>query len=552
MHNLKVTALQTIPKPGIWTVGEQDTPVGLLRRVAEVTPDRQFLDFSGDRYTYGDVDRLTNQFGHSVVALGVEPGQTVLTMFNNNVDAVVAWLGINKARAVSVPVNTALRGEFLRHQISDSSAAVVACEAEYLERIVAIADKLPEMKVILYRGTLPIVPEVPGVRIEAFEEHRGSDATPFEQLPQPQDLAGLIYTSGTTGPSKGCMLSHNYMCNLARLQLAAAPARPDDVVWTPLPLFHFNAIATGIISTMMVGASIAISPRFSVSGFWPEIERSGATVVSILGAMGNMLAKADDNEAMKRSFGQVHTVRGNPFTEEMKTIWRERFGAKQIGSNGYGLTEAAVITTLKAGEFAAPGSSGKRTPMFDVRIFDDHDQEVPIGQTGEIVCRPLCPNVMFQGYWQRPAETMKVFGNMWFHTGDIGRFDADGFFYFVDRKKDYIRRRGENISSFEVESTFSNHPDIEDLAVHAVPSPVGEDDVKLTAILRAGATTTPEELCRWSLSELPYYAVPRYIEFRDQLPKNPQGRVLKYLLREDGCTPTTFDIEKSDIKIVKR
>lgn len=541
-----------IPQPGTWTVGEQDTPVAILRRVADARPDLPFLDFSGDRFSYGEIDRLTNRFGHALAALGVEAGQTVLTMFGNNVDAVVSWLAINKLRAVSVPINTALRGEFLRHQISDSGAAVVACEAEYLERIAVIADKLPNMKIILYRGEVASIPNIPGVRIESLENHRGLDDSPFDVQPQPREIAGLVYTSGTTGPSKGCMLSHNYMCNLARLQLAAAPAGPNDVVWTPLPLFHFNAIATGIISTMMVGASIAICPRFSVSGFWPDIERSGATVVSILGSMGNLLAKADKNDAMERCFGQVHTVRGNPFTEEMKAIWRERFGSTQIGSNGYGLTEAAVITTLRAGEYAAPGSSGKRTPEFDVRIFDENDEEVPPGQTGEIVCRPLSPNVMFQGYWRRPEDTLKVLSNMWFHTGDIGRFDEEGFFYFVDRKKDYIRRRGENISSFEVESTFSNHPDIEDLAIHAVPSPLGEDDVKLTAVLRPGATVTAEEMCRWSLNELPYYAVPRYIEFRAMLPKNPQGRILKYVLREEGCTSTTFDIEKSDIQVLKR
>jgi crotonobetaine/carnitine-CoA ligase len=187
-----------------------------------------------------------------------------------------------------------------------------------------------------------------------------------------------------------------------------------------------------------------------------------------------------------------------------------------------------------------------------VRIFDEHDRELPPGVAGEIVVRPLRPHIMFEGYWRRPEDTLKIMRNMWLHTGDIGKFDEDGFFYFVDRKKDYLRRRGENISSFEMETAFSGHPDIAEVAVHAVPSPKGEDDVKVTAILRPGATLTAEELFQWSTNAVPYYALPRYIEFRTTLPKNPQGRVLKYELRDQGKTAGTWDLEESDIKVAKR
>jgi crotonobetaine/carnitine-CoA ligase len=313
-----------------------------------------------------------------------------------------------------------------------------------------------------------------------------------------------------------------------------------------------NALCVGVLSNIMVGARVAIIPRFSVSNFWPEVERSGATIASILGGMGGLLAQAPDNDAMKRCFGQIHTVRGNPFTEEVKKIWRERFGARQVGGNGYGLTEASVITSLPGGEYAAPGSSGKRIPDFDVRIFDDLDRELPANTPGEIVVRPLRPDIMFMGYWGRPADTMKVMRNMWFHTGDIGKFDDDGFFYFVDRKKDYLRRRGENISSFEMEAAFAAHPDIEEVAVHAVPSDKGEDDVKVTAILKPGSKLQPEDLFKWAIDAVPYYALPRYIEFRASMPKNPQGRVLKYQLRDEGKTPTTWDLESTDIKVTKR
>ncbi|MFM0400839.1 ATP-dependent acyl-CoA ligase [Paraburkholderia aspalathi] len=540
-----------------WSLGEQDTVIAALERAVVAHPDRVLLDFSGALYTYADVDRLSTRLAHSLASLGVQAGQTVVTMLDNNVDAVISWLAVNKLCAVSVPINTALRGEFLRHQIADAGSPLVICEADYLDRIGAVAAQLSEVKQVLYRsadtgatavtaarcGPLPLAP---------LDAHRGHDDTPFERKPEPRDLASLIYTSGTTGPSKGCMISYNFMCNLARLQLRAGPASANDVTITPLPLFHMNALAVGILSNILVGARVAIIPRFSVSNFWPEVERSGATIASILGGMGGLLANAPDNEAAKRCFGQIHTVRGNPFTEENKKVWRERFGARQVGGNGYGLTEACVITSLPGGEYAAPGSSGKRIADFDVRIVDDLDRELPPNTPGEIVCRPLRPDIMFMGYWRRPEETLKLMRNMWFHTGDIGKFDDDGFFYFVDRKKDYLRRRGENISSFEMESAFARHPDIAEVAVHAVPSDKGEDDVKVTAILNPGATLTAEALFHWATDAVPYYALPRYIEFRETLPKNPQGRILKYQLRDEGKTASTWDIEATGIKVAKR
>jgi|TARA_E500000305_G_scaffold75550_1_gene61254 crotonobetaine/carnitine-CoA ligase len=537
--------------PEYWSLGQQDTVIDALDRAVADQPERILLDFSGDLFSYSDVDTLSNRMAHALEDLGLQRGETLVSMLDNNVDAVVSWLAVNKLSAVSVPINTALRGAFLAHQINDADCKILICEADYVERVAAIADGLPNLELVLVRGELVEQP-VCSKRVLALDEYRGINDEGFVSKPNPSDLACIIYTSGTTGPSKGCMLSYNFMCSLARLQLRAGPATKDDITITPLPLFHMNALCVGIISNILVGARVAIVPRFSVSKFWPEVERSGATIASILGSMGWLLAQAPDNDAMLDCMGQIHTVRGNPFTEEAKRIWRDRFGAGQVGGNGYGLTEACVITSLAGGEYAAPGSSGKRIPEYDVRIVDDLDRELPANTPGEVVVRPLHPDIMFMGYWRRPEETLKLMRNMWFHTGDIGKFDEDGFFYFIDRKKDYLRRRGENISSFEMEAAFSDHPDIAEVAVHAVPSDKGEDDVKITAILRDGTTLTEEALFHWSLDVVPYYALPRYIEFRSNLPKNPQGRVLKYLLRDEGKTDVTWDLEESGIQVPKR
>lgn len=537
--------------PDVWSVGQQDTIIDALERAAARHPDRVLLDFSGKLYTYSEVELLSTRMAHALSALGVQRGQTVLTMLDNNIDAVVCWLAINKLCAVSVPINTALRGEFLRHQIADTGTRLVICESTYVERITGLAEALPAVEHLLHRGSLEKV-ACGSIHVQALDLHRGSNDTLLTQRPKPADLACLIYTSGTTGPSKGCMISYNFMCNLARLQLRAGPATEHDVTITPLPLFHMNALCVGIIASVLVGARVAILPRFSVSAFWPEVERSGATIASILGGMGGLLAQAPDCDAMQRCYGQIHTARGNPYTEETKALWRQRFGTQLVGGNGYGLTEACVITSLAAGEYAPPGSSGKRIADFDVRIVDEHDHELPANVAGEIVVRPLRPDIMFQGYWNRPQDTLKLMNNMWFHTGDIGKFDDQGFFYFVDRKKDYLRRRGENISSFEMEAAFAVHPALAEVAVHAVPSDKGEDDVKVTAVLHPGAQLQAHELFHWATDSVPYYALPRYIEFRTSLPKNPQGRVLKYQLRDEGKTADTWDLETTDIKVTKR
>ena len=532
--------------PG-WTPGHRDTPVAALARAVAAHPHKVLFDFSGEKTTYAAFDVHSNRMAHALQALGVKAGATVTSLLDNHLDAVVLWIALNKLSAVSVPLNTALKGEFLRHQVVDSGADIVVCDAAYAPRLFEVAGLLGNVKRVLVRGPIDSRPAV-GFAIDDLDDHRGVDATPMVELPDPAALNALIYTSGTTGPSKGCMISGNQMCHVARLLLRAAPFGPDDVLWTPLPLYHMNAIATGVVSTLLVGATISIAPRFSVSGFWPAVEASGATVVSILGALGTLLAQAPDNTTMQRCFGQIHTVKGNPFPEEIKALWRTRFGARHIGSNAYGLTEA-LITSVPAGEPVPPGSSGRCAPEFDVRIFDDQDHPLPPGQAGEVVCRPLHPDIMFKGYWRRAEDTHKVMGNMWFHTGDIGKFDEQGFFYFVDRKKDYLRRRGENISSFEMESAILLHPEVEQVAVHAVQSNLGEDDLKVTALLVEHAQLTEEALCRWLVDRVPYYAVPRYIEFRAGLPVNPQGRVLKYQLRDEGVTPATWDIEKSPIKV---
>ncbi len=516
--------------------------------------DDLFLDFGRQSYSYGQTDRRIAQLARLLSISGVGRGDTVVTVLDNSIEAVVSIFAANRLGAICVPVNTAYRGEFLKHQINDCGARVVIAETDYTQRILDIAGELPKVELVLHRGETDARATKPHrLRLAPLDESLDEQpATPISVDVAPSELSTLIYTAGTTGPSKGCMISHGYTLSLARQYLQVTTRRCDEHAWTPLPLFHFNAWTCSVLATVVLGSSATIAPRFSVSGFWPEIGRTKARVATLLGPMVSLLAQAPDTPEMARCRGQLRVAQSSPFPRDFIATWKERFGVELAGSNAFGLTECCLTTHIPLNQPAPLGSSGRLNDDFDVRIFDEHDNELPAGEAGEIVVRPKRPHVMFDGYWNRPEATAALMRNLWFHTGDIGKFDGDGFFYFVDRKKDYLRRRGENISSFEMETAFLAHPEISEVAVHAVLSNVTEDDVKVTAVLEPGSTLTEEQLCRWSVDRLPYFAVPRYIEFRAALPKNPVGRVLKYLLRDEGATPGTWDREAAAITIDKR
>lgn len=535
-----------------WSKGTQTTTVEVLQQaLARRGPDWAFVDYSGENYTLGYLDSRSTNLAHGLRDAGVKPGECVVSLLDNCVEQLLLLFACTKAGAIHVPLNTAYKGEYLRHQVADSGAVVLIGEKEYVDRLMAIEDGVPEARVLLVKG------QMPADRPRRMAMHALEDAfmpldEPTGYVSKPGDLAMLVYTAGTTGPSKGCMISQNYLCNQARQLCESLRYHEDDVVWTPLPGFHLNQYSATILSAMMVGAKAAVFSRFSVSRFWDELERVGATVTQILSSMVRFVAEAPETPAMLRYRGKLRVAGGAPFPPELQQIWRDRFQPKFVTAPvGYGLTECAIVTSCDVAAQRPPSSSGRENEDFEVRIVDDDDVDVPSGQSGEIIIRPKKPHVMFEGYWRRPDETMKVLRNYWFHTGDIGKFDENGWFFFLDRKKDYLRRRGENISSMEVEAVFNLHPDIAEVAVHAVLADL-EDDVKATIVLAEGAALTEEGLCLWSVENLPYFAVPRFIEFRSTLPKNPVGRVLKYELREQGITATTWDREKSSVELVKR
>jgi crotonobetaine/carnitine-CoA ligase len=535
-------------------MGDADARTTVLDALAHrlaLDPDGPYLDFEGTALSARAVDETSGRLAAALAGLGVGPGDRVATLLENRPEQVLSFFAALKLGAVQVPINTAYKGDFLRHQLVDSGARVFVVQGDFASRAALVTNPpLAELEAVVVVGEPDTA--VGGVAVHdwaALLDQAPADVGPPATV-GPADLACFIYTAGTTGPSKGCMLSHHYIVSLAEQIARAWQRRPDDVVLTPLPLFHFNAISVCVVGTLLSGGSASLARRFSVSRFWPEVRRTGATMVSLLGSLAILIADAPDHPDQVGH--RLRLCAAAPIPPPIDRIWRERFGCATF-SGGYGLTEASLISMLPAGEENRDGAAGKSNQHeFDVALVDDDDQPVAVGSIGEIVCRPRRPNLMFAGYWRRPDDTVAVLRNLWFHTGDLGRLDDDGFLYFVDRKKDYLRRRGENISSFELERIFHGHEAIQDVAVHSVPSDVAEDEVKVTAVLVEGVTLSEEALCRWAIDSLPYFAVPRYVEFRADLPRNPVGRVLKYQLREEGVTADTWDREASGITFERR
>jgi crotonobetaine/carnitine-CoA ligase len=539
-----------------WRSGDQHTIPGTLLARLETDPDGEYLDVNGTKLTAAGVWSTANRIANVLCELGIGRHARVATLIENSPEMVEAWWGTVTGGQVSVPINTAYKGEYLRHQLRDSGSRLLFVEASLLPRALEVVGDIDGLDHLVVIGGGD-APSVPGVSVHRWADVLGADDAEVEVGVRPSDLGTFVYTGGTTGPSKGCMLSHNYHFELAQ-QIGHCWGRTaEDVCWTPLPLFHFNALTTAVLGALVFGGRSAIYKRFSVSNFWPEMNRTGATVTSTLGTMAYLLAHDIDRPEMPKSGApeantSLRMIGAAPLPVEIDDILRTRFGVDTF-SGAYGVTEASLVSWQPPGVRNKANAAGVlNTEYFDVRIFDDDDNELDRNTDGEIVIRPLRPHVMFEGYWGRPEATVETSRNWWYHTGDIGRIDDDDYLFFVDRKADYLRRRGENISSFEVERILMGHGALADVVVHAVPSKMSEDDLKITATIAEGQSVTEADLFRWCIDQLPYFALPRYIEFRAELPRSPVGRVLKRELRAEGVTAATWDADESGITYEKR
>ncbi len=507
-----------------------------LRRQAEAIPEADFLIEDRDHYSYGRANELVNGFARGFQERGVRAGDTVCLMMGSSTDVVFSALALNKLGAIWTPTNTDYKGIWLRETFEDSRARILVADASVLPRVAELGE-LPFERVLV-RGT----PEVDlGVPMEPLEEFRKlSGEEPDDTGLHYGDTTCILWTSGTTGRSKGVMQSHNVWVRAALNGAINAGLREGEVIYSCLPMYHTAAWVANVFRALVTGVPCAMDPHFSASDFWNRTRYYDATMVFTLGAMHMFLWNApgrdDDLDNPVRSASMV------PMPEDLIPKFKARFGIEDI-HQGYGQSEAMLALARQPGGTYKPNSLGDPVEGLEVRLLDEEDRETAAGETGELALRPQVPYAIFNGYWHDPQATVSAWRNLWYHTGDLMRRDEDGEFFFVDRKKDFIRYKGRNISSFAVEAMVNAHPAVQQSAAHGIVSAEleAEAEMKVCVVLKPGETLTAEALCRFVNDNAPHFFVPRYVEFLDELPQTPTNRVQKFKLRERGLTPETWD-----------
>jgi crotonobetaine/carnitine-CoA ligase len=534
-----------------WRMQEYPQSDRVLPRIIEDKarrhPNHVVFQFRDTPIALGELNDQINRAANGFLALGVKPGDKVAIMLPNCPEFLYVWFGANKIGAVEVPINAALKGAGLSYQIVQSDSVVLVADTEYLDRLNDVADDLKSVRhvVLLDRqGSAKSPPGLGRLKSLAYRDLMDRPSTSPGFKANFRDLATILYTSGTTGVSKGVEMSHHYWYDIWAESVKYARYTEDDVLYTGLPFFHGNAQGITIGPAILADAKAVIVERFSASQLWDDCRRWECTEANYIGGVIPILLKqaerADDAD------NPVRLMVGAAAPVDEWQSFQKRFNTKLL--EVYGMTECYCCLVSP---YDAPraGSCGQAITGWDVRIVDDEDNDCPPDVNGEFIARSNKMFVGTTGYYRKPEATLDLVRNGWIHTGDMGRRDADGYFYFVDRKKQAIRRRGENISSFEVESVIGSHPAVLESGVVGVPSDVGEEEVKAVVVLKEGQKITAEELVRWCEPRMAYFAIPRYIAFRESLPKTPSERVEKFKLKDEGITADCWDREKAGITL---
>ena len=511
-----------------------------LRRQAEKIPDDDFLVTDDGRLSYGRVNALANSAAAGFAELGVGRGETVACFMQSCPEYVTTALGLGKLGAVWVPTNVDYKGQWLRESLAESRARVLVADAELLPRAIETGE-LPFERILVRGDVDPGVAAALGVPLEPLAGFASlPDREPDDSELTTGDTASILWTSGTTGRSKGVMQSHNVWIKGALNGAHTAGLREGEVIYNCLPMYQSAAWVANVFRALVCGVPCAMDPAFSAREFWNRCRHYDATMVFTLGAMHIFLWQAP--ECPDDADNPVRVASMIPMPAHLEGPFKERFGIESI-VQGYGQSEVMTLMARTPGRIWKDNCLGEPQPGIEVKLLDDDDFEVPQGGVGEICVRPTEPHAIFNGYFGNPEATLSATRNLWYHTGDLGRRDEEGDWFFVDRKADFIRYKGRNISSFAVEAAFSAHPAVAEVAAHGVTSAEleAEAELKVCVVLAEGQAATPDELARFVNDNAPYFFVPRYIELLDELPHTPTGRVQKYKLRERSVTPETWD-----------
>jgi crotonobetaine/carnitine-CoA ligase len=538
-----MTSLQNDSGRDDWTV------IRLLENQAKAHPQRICLDtIEGHSWTYSEIWKEVQRLGFGLHLEGVRAGDTVVIMTGNTVEAVQSWLAVNMAEAVEVTINIAYRGPLLIHAIKTALAKTIIIEDRFVSELVAVADQLPQLTTVIVLGQIGRM-KCKNWRVLAFSELRKEPPADWSCGARYCDVASIIYTSGTSGPAKGVMLTHaqNYLAALTAVQGLRLGA--SDVYYCAHPLFHMAGKFLAAEAIFLAGGKLYLDKGFAGDKWLATISQSQATVTVAHGPMLEMI----HSQPSSKYDGETKLTRilGCPLPKRIAQSFEQRFRVKVI--EGYGMTEIGVPCWRRYDDDLRVGSCGKLlTEFFELKICDpDTDETLPDGSVGEILVRPRLPWTLMQGYAGMPDRTMEAWRNLWFHTGDAGYRDSEGYHFFVDRLKDRIRRRAESISSYDIETVALSYSPVADCAAVGVPSEYeNDDDIKLCVVMSSvNLAFDPIDLLRHLAISLPHFMVPRYVEVLETLPRTPTNKVKRAALREEGVTSRTWDRKASGISL---
>jgi len=527
-----------------------DSIVDLLETRARTHPDKPFVRTAQGSISYAQARRRSAVLARQLQACGVREGSPVVVWMHNSIEQVLVWFALARLCALHIPINTALMGENLRHVLNVCAADTLVVDRALMDVLAALpSDAHPISKVVVHAGPQDELQDCPLCIVLRMSSIRclsdlmqGEEEAPVAPG-NPLDTATLLFTSGTTGASKACMLSRRYLARQGGLHAAQFGFRADDVLYSPFPLFHVDAATLTVVAALTIGCTAALGLRFSASRFWEEVRQFDASVFNFMGATLTILYKREPTPQDRQH--RVRLAWGVPMPE-WKSEWEARFGFALYSI--YGLTDGGIVVYDPTDGSQRTGACGRVIAPYEVRILPlGHDASPGMPEhVGEILIRSSEPGLMMTGYYNMPQETARTIDTQgWLHTGDLGSLDADGFLTFHGRLSDSIRRRGENISAYEVEQAVDSHPCVLESAAVGVPSELTEEDVKVFVVRKPGMQCSARELYDHCRRVAPAFMAPRYIEWIDQLPKTPTQKVEKFKLKARGHTMMTFDAQST-------